>query len=121
MKYVWLGFACCVLLTTFSESFAQNARVITEFNEPFNFAYLAFEKETKVADGIAHLQSPDGKGGAGLLKSLDLTSFAEYAPAIWAKVGPRNKAKQIKWFFASGDDAHHGSRLSVSPTPAACR
>lgn len=76
---------------------------ITDFDQPFDFSYLAFEKTATVADGAAHIVGKTGQGGAGVLKQVDLSEFADYSPAIWMKVGPRNRAKAIKMFFVADE------------------
>ena len=82
---------------------AQTSRLITDFDEPFGFSYLAFEKTTSVQDGAAHVSGRTSQGGAGVLKSLDLSALADHSPAMWIKTGPSNQAREFKMFFASGD------------------
>ncbi len=98
-----------ILLTTCSTTVRGDSppggkdAVITEFDEPFNFAYLGFEKSVEVKRGVAHLMGKKSQGGAGVIKALDLSSLGDHSPAIWAKVGPTNRAEAFKMFFSSGE------------------
>src|SRR5210317_1905650 len=65
---------------------AADSRIIVEFDQPFQFAYLAFENAIEVTDGIAHVVARDGRGGAGMHKKSNLRRFAADSPAMWAKV-----------------------------------
>ncbi|MBN2131773.1 MAG: glycoside hydrolase family 9 protein [Sedimentisphaerales bacterium] len=76
--------------------------VVTDFDQPFSYCYLAFEKGPAVADGVAHIVGRTGKGGVGVLAKMDLGKYADYTPAIWARTGPGHRSREIKVFFASG-------------------
>ncbi len=83
----------------------ESSRLITDFNAPFDFSYLAFEKSITVDKGVAHVTGTSGQGGAGIAKSLDLSALADHSPAVWVKRGPANQARQIKIFFACGEES----------------
>ena len=77
--------------------------VIADFDRPFSYSYLAFEKQSAVAEGVAHIVGKTSKGGVGVQQEMDLSRYADCTPVIWARIGPANEARQIKVFFASGD------------------
>ncbi|MGB2821574.1 MAG: hypothetical protein WBF17_11370, partial [Phycisphaerae bacterium] len=79
------------------------APVVTEFDQPFSYSYLSFEKTTEVSKGVAHITGKDSRGGAGVLRKMDLGAFVGHTLAVWAKVGPQNRAKGINVFFGSGE------------------
>ena len=81
----------------------EEATTVTQFDQPFSFAYQTFERSATVEDGVAHLLGKKSQGGAGVIKAMDLSPFGDHSPALWAKVGPTNRAKAIKMFFASGE------------------
>ncbi|MBL7041273.1 MAG: glycoside hydrolase family 9 protein [Pirellulaceae bacterium] len=106
MRY-FVSFALFGLVVLATSSFslgAEPATLITDFDKPFNFSYQAFEKTATVADGAAHIAGKTGQGGAGVLKQVDLSKYADHALAIWVKVGPKNRAKAIKVFFAANEE-----------------
>ena len=58
--------------------------VITDFDAPFSFRYLAFEKTATVEAGVAHVVARTGQGGAiGCLAHLSLAEL----PALRERVG----------------------------------
>ncbi|MHB8900577.1 MAG: glycoside hydrolase family 9 protein [Thermoguttaceae bacterium] len=101
MRIAFAWSAAVALLAASALGGQEPSTLITQFNEPFSFSYMSFEKTATVADGVAHLVGPTGQGGAGILKQLDLTALGNYTPALWAKVGPANRAKSIKMFLAT--------------------
>lgn len=120
MHRLFVSFVLAVLLTTgyvCAQDSSQNgsmasgaaassgaSTLITDFDEPFSFSYMAFEKTATVVGGVAHLVGKNGQGGAGVLKEVDLSQFADHTPAVWVKVGPQNRAKTIKMFFAASEE-----------------
>ena len=72
---------------------AEETRVLEDFDKPFQFSYLGFNKKTGHADGIVSIDAPDGKGGAGSNVSLDFSKSAEWTPAIRIRTDSGNKTK----------------------------
>ncbi len=85
-----------------AEQIKQTA-VVCDFNQAPTFAYLSFDKNVSVADGVLHVTSKDGKGGVGFVTEADLSRYGDRAPAAWLKTGPKNRAKQIKVLFTAGE------------------
>ncbi len=92
-------------LTIGSPSAPSASLLVTDFDQPFSFSYLAFEKTVTVQQGVAHLTGATGQGGAGIVTSLDLSRLSDHSPALWVKVGPDNRTKQIKMFFAGENES----------------
>jgi endoglucanase len=66
------------------------------FGMPFGYAYGSFDKHATVADGVAHIEAADGRGGAGYVYAADLSPFADQCPTLTVKLGPRNQAKRLR-------------------------
>jgi len=69
---------------------------LTTFDMSVGYAYGSFSKTVAVADGVAHVAAPDGRGGAGFLCNADLTAMAEKCPVLHARRGPKNKAARLR-------------------------
>ena len=74
---------------------AQEPRVLEEYEKPFLFSYLGFDKRIAHANGVVSIDAPDGKGGAGSNVTLDLSEIAEWSPALRLRADSANKAKTI--------------------------
>lgn len=75
---------------------ADNLPVISEFDQPFLFAYQSWDKKATVSDGHAVLRGVTNQGGAGFNQAMDLSASATRSPALRLRVGPDNKAATIK-------------------------
>ena len=80
---------------------------LNSFGMGFGYAYGSFGKHATVAGGVAHIQAPDGRGGAGFVASADLSSFAAQCPVLHLKTGPKNKANRLRLIL---DDAGKNKR-----------
>lgn len=78
--------------------------VMTDFDEPFLFAYLSFEKTVGHVDSRVTIRAKNGQGGAGTTTAKDWSAFDSFSPALDVKLGPDNRAKQIKMFLTDGDE-----------------
>lgn len=76
--------------------------LVTDFSMGFAFSYLDWQEKVFASDGVARIQGKTGKGGAGFDAPGDLSTFADWTPAIDVKLGPENKAAGLKLFFNSG-------------------
>ncbi len=78
--------------------------VIVDFSRPFDYVYGDFEKGVIHRDGVVHIRTRASRGGAGINRRMDLSSFADdgRAPALRMKVGPENEAETVNAFFADG-------------------
>ena len=62
-------------------------KAVVEFDQPFYFAYLAFEGAIEVKEGVAHVVSQrDGRGGAG--KAVQSRSICVGMRTIGLRCGP---------------------------------
>ncbi len=86
---------------------AGTSCLVTDFSGGFDYSYLSFEKSAAVADGVARIVAENGKGGSGIIQRWDFGQFGAYSPAIRAKAGLKNQAKQVKLSF----NASGGKRL----------
>jgi len=77
--------------------------VITDFSKAFDYQYLSFEKAITIENGQVHINAKDGQGGAGLFLELNAQAYADYTPALYLKIGPANRAAQIKVMLNSGE------------------
>jgi endoglucanase len=75
---------------------AADLPVISDFDQPFLFAYLSWDKKVTVADGHAVLRGITNQGGAGFNQALDLTGIAARSPGLRLRVGQDNKAGALR-------------------------
>ena len=75
--------------------------ILADFDQPNDFAYLSFEKESRVRDGVLRVRGDKSQGGIGFLAKKDLSAFADHSPAIWVKRGAGHRAKEILMFLAA--------------------
>ena len=80
---------------------------LNTFGMPFGYAYGSFDGGASIADGIAHIEAADGRGGGGFVYSADLSPFADQCPSLSVKLGPRNEAARLRLIL---DDAHQTKR-----------
>ncbi len=90
-------FGSAVLAVALAQVTFAAPPVVTEFDEPFLFAYLSFEQKIGHEAGEVWITANDGKGGAGLALNADWSAYATHSPAIRIKLGPQNRATQIKF------------------------
>ncbi len=86
-----------------------SGQTLNDFDKPFVFTYGAFDK-SKVSDGVAHLLGDNGRSGAGHAAEINLAEFGDKTPVLHIKLGPTNKAQQIRLVL---DDAKKNKRLFV--------
>lgn len=71
------------------------SEVVSELDQPFLFAYQAWEGKAKVADGKALLNGIRTRGGAGCNLTLDASAKTALSPALVLRVGAANQAKRL--------------------------
>ncbi|TWT49486.1 Endoglucanase D precursor [Rubripirellula amarantea] len=95
--------------------------VISDLDQPFLFAYSAWNKKATVEDGKAVVRNTTNQGGAGFNLTLDLSQQGDASPAILVKSGKANQMKTVRlmlmnaagqkpvWWFPMppADDAWH--------------
>ncbi|MBM3501512.1 MAG: hypothetical protein FJX74_22895, partial [Armatimonadetes bacterium] len=86
---------------------AARAGKLNVFAMPFGYAYGSFDKHATVAEGMAHIEAADGRGGAGYVYTADLSAFAEQCPTLTVKLGPANRASRLRLIL---DDASGSKR-----------
>lgn len=74
----------------------QGPVVLTDFSEPFLFAYSDWEGTTDLSDGQALINAPTSKGGAGLNISRDLTGTGNWSPYLAVEIMENHAAKKIR-------------------------
>lgn len=96
---------------------AADTPVISDFDQPFLFAYLSWDKKVAVVDGHAVLRGITNQGGAGVNQAMDLSAATARSPGLRLRVGPDNKAGALRvvlqdakgstatWAFNLGDGA----------------
>lgn len=101
-----------------------SGKVITNFDEPFLFAYLAWDKRVRTENGIALLRGAGvtPKGGAGGNVSLDLSASANLCPVVRVKIGAKNTLKMLKMMLdddsgTAASDAEKRSAIFEYPLP----
>ena len=94
---------------------AQESKVLEDYDKPFLFGYLGFDKKTGHADGAVTIDAPDGKGGAGTNVSLDLSANADWSPALRLKTLPGNKAKSINLLLKDGGKGEAKFSFDIKP------
>lgn len=77
-------------------------QTLNDYDKPFAFAYGAFKGST-VTDGVAHLTGEHGRSGAGHTRPFDATAFADRTPVLHLKLGPNNKAAQLRLVLDDGE------------------
>lgn len=77
---------------------AETNNVITDFDAPFLFTYLAWEKRVTVENGHALIRGEGvtPKGGGGSNVELDLSASANLCPVLRVRVGAKNTLKTLR-------------------------
>ncbi|MCX7007461.1 MAG: hypothetical protein NTY53_09485 [Kiritimatiellaeota bacterium] len=87
------------------------------FDQPFQYAFLAWQDKIKMVQGRAILHGLETKGGAGVTAKLDLAARADCSPALRLRTKPGNTAKTLSFRLVNGDAALASWNL-VLPAPA---
>ncbi|MEN6496280.1 MAG: glycoside hydrolase family 9 protein [Thermoguttaceae bacterium] len=96
--------------SVFAAEHASDAKArytISDFNSPFQFYYQAWSDKIQVVNGHVLLKSLSCRGGAGVNKAYDLSSYANLTPAFRLQTTPANTAKtlQLQLLDAGGRNA----------------
>jgi endoglucanase len=86
----------CLLIGLGALTAADTLPVISDFDQPFLFAYQSWDKKVTVSDGHAVLHGVTNQGGAGFNQAMDLSASATRSPALRLRVGPENMTATIK-------------------------
>ncbi|MEM6364632.1 MAG: hypothetical protein AAF745_09415, partial [Planctomycetota bacterium] len=73
--------------------------VLTEFDRPFLFAYLSFENHVTHDSGVVRIKAKDGRGGAGIEFTADLSDHRDKSPVVRVRLRDGNQSKQFKLIF----------------------
>ena len=85
----------------------QPEPLVSEFDGPPTFAFLAWEKQATAADGGVRIQAPSGQGGAGFALGTDLSPFGQRSPALTIAVGQGNQAQAVQVVLQDADGTAH--------------
>jgi len=85
----------------------QPDSVVSEFDGPSQFSFLAWEKKAEAADGGIRIMAPSGQGGAGFALAADLSPFGERSPALTVVVGQGNQAQAVQVVLQDADGTAH--------------
>lgn len=89
--------------------------VIDDFNQPFLFSYMSWDKKARTENGVAILRGINNQGGAGLNGAWNLADKTDLIPSLRLRVGPGNQAAKLKLMLR--DDAK-GDAVWEFPLPA---
>ncbi len=81
----------------------EGPKLLTEFNKKPNVTFGDFEDKADVEDGVLHLNTNGGQGGAIYFINGDYSGFAGKVPVLHAKVGDANAADKIRLQLVDSD------------------
>lgn len=85
----------------------QPEPLVSEFDGPPSFAFLAWEKKAVPADGGVRIQAPTCQGGAGFALAADFSPFGDRALALTLTAGPGNQASGLILVLQDADGTAH--------------
>jgi endoglucanase len=116
-----LSFGACLvavpfftLVRTSAQPGAPANAVLAEFDKPFTFGYLAWEKATAVQDGVARIQAEKDNGGLGMNGPFSLAGFADHSPRLRLRLNEGNKADRLGMVIMDQDGTSHGYEFDLS-------
>lgn len=119
-KFALFGFVLCLLIAT--PSVAQDSgatskpkieKVVTDFDQPFLFAYLTWEGKVRAENGVASIRDTNNRGGAGFSDQLDLSSFLKCSPAVRVRIGKKNQMQHLRWFVEDSEQRQAAWRFPI--------
>ena len=81
--------------------------LVSEFDGPPSFSFLAWEKKAAPADGGVRVQAPNGQGGAGFALGADLSPFADRSLALTVTAGSDHQAQAVLVVLQDADGTAH--------------
>ncbi len=114
----FLSFQSCLLATAlFSvaaiRAQAQATSILADFDKPFTFGYLEWEKATSVQDGVARIKAEKDNGGVGIIGPLSLAPFAQYSPRLRLRLNEGNKADRLGMAIMDQDGTSYGYEFDL--------
>jgi len=77
---------------------------LNAFDMGAGYGFGSFEKAVTVADGVARISAPHGRGGAGFLLNADLRKVGSLCPVLHAKRGAKNQSKRLRLILKDAFD-----------------
>jgi len=111
-----LSFCACLLafsLASVVPARAQANPILTDFDKPFTFGYLEWEKAATLHDGIARIQAQKDNGGVGVMGPLNLAGFADYSPRLRLRLNDGNKADHLGMAIMDQDGTSYGYEFAL--------
>ena len=94
--------------------------LVSEFDAPPLFAFLAWEKKARAraprageGSGGVEVKAPSGQGGMGFALGTDLSTFADRTPALTVTIGQNNQAKTVLVVLEDADGTGHQYTFKV--------
>ena len=94
--------------------------LVSEFDAPPLFAFLAWEKKARAraprageGSGGVEVKAPSGQGGMGFVMGADLSPFADRTPALTVTIGQGNLAKTVLVVLEDSDGTGHQYTFKV--------
>ena len=114
-----LSFGACLLavpLLTLAQARAQAPAnsVLADFDKPFNFGYLEWEKSTAIADGVARIQALKDNGGLGMNGPFNLAGLGDSSPRLRLRLNQGNKADRLQLAIMDQDGTSHGYEFDLT-------
>jgi endoglucanase len=81
--------------------------LVSEFDGPPLFAFLAWEKRATPLDGGLRIKAPSGQGGATFALGVDASPFADRTPALTVTAGRDHQAQSILAVLQDADGTAH--------------
>ena len=92
----------------------QPEPLVSEFDGPPLFSFLAWEKKAAPAVGGVRVNAPSGQGGAGFALGADLSRFADRSLALTVAAGRGNQAKAVVVVVQDADGTAHEFTFDLS-------
>ena len=111
-----LSFCACLLavsLSTVARTRAQANPILTDFDKPFTFGYLDWEKAAAVQDGIARVQAKRDNGGVGVIGPINLVGLADHSPRLRLRLNDGNKADRLGMEIMDQDGTSYGFQFDL--------
>ena len=97
---------------------AQSTAILSDFSQPFQFSYLAWQDAVTTAEGLAHIRAKGNGGGAGNIVKLDLSGFGGRSPQLTLRVNAGNLAQQLSLLLIDADGTSHQFHYLLQGQPA---
>ena len=85
----------------------QPEPLVSEFDGPPLFSFLAWEKKAAPAEGGVRIKAASGQGGAGFALGADLSPFGDRSLALTVTAGQGHQAKAVQVVLQDADGTAH--------------